>query len=49
MTSDAMAASENLDPEKTRGDYLEFLRRAQRKDPSRLPDRDLTSALFTNL
>jgi cytochrome P450 len=49
MTEDALTESENLDPERTRGDFLEFLRRAQKKDPKRMPDREMESALFTNL
>ena len=49
MTNEAMAASQHLDPDKTRGDFLEFIRRAQKKDPEHVPDRDVSSALFTNL
>jgi hypothetical protein len=50
MTLDAMA---QYDLEKgtkpLRGDYLEFLRQQQEKDPEALNDRDLMSGLFTNL
>jgi hypothetical protein len=50
MTLDAMA---QYDLEKgtkpLRGDYLEFLRQQQEKDPEALSDRDLMSGLFTNL
>lgn len=49
MVNKAMVVSEHLDPEKTRGDLLEHLRRVQAKDSGRMPDRDIMSALFTNL
>ena len=49
ITNEAMAASQHLDPDKTRGDFLEFIRRAQKKDPEHIPHRNMSSALFTNL
>ena len=32
-----------------KGDYLDFLLQAQKKDPDRMPDIELFSALFNNL
>ncbi len=48
MTFDAMD-SYNQTKWKRRGDYLEHLRKVQEKDPSRLSDRDICTALFSNL
>lgn len=50
MALDAMAQYDlEKGTKKLRGDYLEFLRKAQEKDPELLSDRDLMSGLFTNL
>jgi len=50
MTLDAMAQYDlEKGSKKLRGDYLEFLRKAQEKDPGILTERDLMSGLFTNL
>lgn len=32
-----------------RGDFLDYLRKVQEKDPERLPDRDISTALLSNL
>jgi hypothetical protein len=32
-----------------RADFLDYLRTVQEKDPERLPDRDISTALLTNL
>jgi hypothetical protein len=50
MALDAIAQYDlERDSKRLRGDYLEFLRKAQEKDPGVLTERDLMSALFTNL
>ncbi len=50
MTEEAIAAYDSsIDKKKQRGDFLEFLRKTQEKDPIRLPDRKLEGALFVNL
>ena len=49
MTFDGMDSYNQSKSKKQRGDYLEFLRQVQEKDPNRLSDRDITTALFSNL
>ena len=50
MTTRAMAStSGELDTGTKRGDYVGFLRKVQKDDPTRLTDREMSSAFFVNL
>ena len=42
-------SSHNLSDQKERGDFLDHLRKVQAKDPDRLSDAELASALMNNL
>lgn len=50
MTNEAIASHVSTDDKmKSQGDYLDFLQQVQKKDPSRMSDQELYSALFVNL